>query len=89
MQEYNDGSFGKIFDSKDLKQVLDNPEEMAKTKSIHFGTVEQLQEMKDRVKHLEEAKSDSVKDYLFRIEKKLNRILIKLDIADKGEFLVI
>uniref|UniRef100_A0A6M3Y267 Uncharacterized protein n=1 Tax=viral metagenome TaxID=1070528 RepID=A0A6M3Y267_9ZZZZ len=90
MQEYNDGSFGNILEGKDLlKQVLDNPEEMVKTKKIHFGTFEELQAMKDKVNQLEEAKSDSVKDYLFRIEKKLNRIILKLGIAEKDEFLIV
>ena len=89
MQEYNDGTFGEIMKPEDLRPLLDNPEEMAKTKAIHFGTVDELETMKKKVEQLNEAKSDSVKDYLFRIEKKLNRILIKLEIADKNEILIV
>jgi len=48
-----------------------------------------LQAMKDRVEKISEAKSDSVKDYLFRIEKKLNRIILKLNIQEPNEFLIL
>ena len=89
MQEYNDGSFGNILEADKLREVWNNPEELKKTKAIHFGTTEELIAMKNKVRQLEETKSTSVKDYLFRIEKKLNRIILKLGIADKDEFLII
>lgn len=90
MQEYHNGSFGEIKNNVDLlKELVDNPNELVKTKTIHFGTVDELEALRNKVKTLEDAKSDSVKNYLFRIEKKLNRILIKLDIADKNEFLIV
>jgi len=89
MQEYNDGTFSKILVQESLIDALSDPKEMAKTKAIHFGTYEELQAMKDKVERLSEAKSDSVKDYLFRIEKKLNRIILKLNIQEPNEFLII
>jgi len=89
MQEYRDGSFGDIMEADKFKELLGNPEELKKTKAIHFGTVSELEALRNKVKVLEDAKCDSVKNYLFRIEKKLNRIMIKLDIADKGEFLIV
>jgi len=60
MQERNDGTFGEITHGNDLlEQFIDNPFELARTRAIHFGTVEELEAVKekrsieDRLKSLE------------------------------------
>ena len=37
MQEYKDGSFGKIKPLSELFKTLENEDELEKTKSIHFA----------------------------------------------------
>lgn len=62
MQEFSDGSFGEIMPADDLVQEMfqRTAEEFANTKAIHFGTEEELEEVKKqksaewRLKKLEE-----------------------------------
>lgn len=46
MQEYNDGTFGKIKDFNELQELLKDGREMEKTKAIHFGTTKELEKLK-------------------------------------------
>ncbi len=49
MQEFSDGSFGKIGPTGDIFQtLLDDPEEMEKTKAVHLGSKEELKTMLQR-----------------------------------------
>ena len=58
MQEYHDGTFGEISKDEDLlRKVLDDADERARTKAIHFGTEEQLEELRRR----EQSKRDRQK----------------------------
>ena len=58
MQEFHDGTFGEIKEDESLlKDLLNNAEERAKTKAIHFGTREQLEELRRR----EQSKQDHQK----------------------------
>lgn len=48
MQEYRDGSFGEIQPARELAEALARmgDDELARTRRIHFGTVEQLEKVK-------------------------------------------
>ena len=90
MQEYNDGSFGDIKDSAELlKELADDLPELEKTKAIHFGTEEDLRDMKTKgtkgaFGNSERRSEDnsSVKDYLRRVDEKLDKIIKHFKIYD-------
>lgn len=87
MQEYNDGSFGQIMAADELDKVLNDANELARTKAIHFGTEEELQTIKNKTKgafgNPERRSEDnsSVKDYLKRVDKKLDMIIKHFNIV--------
>ena len=85
MQEYNDGSFGRIKKGSDLlKELADNPDEMARTKAVHFGTEEELE-----AKKLSSGQAKRIMDKLEQLERKINRVIVALKIDIPGEILVV
>lgn len=81
MQEYHDGSFGDIKDGAELlKELSENSLELDKTKAVHFGTEEDLRAMKVKAHgafggQAEYQDGTSVKDYLRRVDDKLDMII--------------
>lgn len=83
-QEYRDGTFGEIKEGGDLlKDLANNPDEMARTKSVHFGTREELEEK------ITSGNAKRIVAKLDQLERKLNRLLIKSGADDPGEILVV
>lgn len=92
MQEYNDGSFGPIRnDSELLKELADNPEEMGKTRAVHFGSGAELLKMKQEreSEKLSPGNAKRIMSKLEQLERKINRIMIATGCADPGEILVV
>ena len=92
MQEYNDGSFGEIKEGNSLfKELIDNPEEMQKTKAIHFGTAEELLKKKQEVEErkFSNSQTDRLMKKMEQLERKLNRIIFALNAQKPGEILVV
>lgn len=75
MQEFNDGTFGPIKTIEELKDAFSQPEELARTKAIHFGTEEQLQKIKDLGEKINAGEGMGVKEYLRVIDDKLDMII--------------
>lgn len=85
MQEYRDGTYGEIKDRADLlKELADDPTEMGRTKSVHFGSVEELEAQK-----LSGGNAKRIMAKLEQLERKLNRLLIHVGADDPGEILVV
>jgi len=90
MQEYNDGSFGDIKNAEDFSKLFDeeNAGDLAKTKAIHFGTEEELGNIKNKTKgafgNSERRSEDnsSVKEYLRNVDRKLDKIIKHFKIYD-------
>lgn len=58
MQEYQDGTYGEIQESRRLfEKLLGDPAELEKTRAVHFGTEEQLEEMRRK----QQSKRDNAK----------------------------
>ena len=71
MQEYRDGSYGKVKEGSELlKELANDPEEMAKTKAVHFGTREELEAEK-----VTGTNAKQIKRKLDQIERKLDAII--------------
>lgn len=81
MQEFNDGTFGEIKEAEKFKEIFENPEELAKTKAIHFGTEKELKEIRCKKggafgqSNINEKDNKSVKEYLRDVEEKLDMII--------------
>jgi hypothetical protein len=60
MQEFRDGSTGPIRPASELMKLLQDEAELERTASIHFGSVEELEslKMKLRNKRLGAARQD-------------------------------
>lgn len=85
MQEYNDGSFGKIQKGSELlKKLADDQEELSKTKAVHFGSEQELNELK-----LKSGNAKRLMKKMEQLERKINRILIHLGADLKDEILVV
>lgn len=48
MQEFRDGSFGPIRPAEELLEFLTNAQEIERTKALHFGTQQELEEIKNQ-----------------------------------------
>lgn len=91
MIENRDGSFGEIGPAGEiLKSLVDSIPETVK--SVHFGTVEELQARAKRLGD-EQDKPDrdnpSLQQQINELTKNVNRIMIRLGLDDKSEILVI
>ena len=74
MQEYKDGSFGEIIEGKSkLKKLLDNDDEMGKTRSIHFGTKEELLNLRKRISR------DAIRQRVEFLEKTIDDLSLQLN----------
>lgn len=80
MQEYNDGSYGRIREGSELlKELADNPEELNNTRAVHFGSKEEL-----LLKQMEQLRKQ-----MEQLERKINKLMIYTGCADPNEILVI
>lgn len=85
MQEYKNGTFGEIEEGSELlKKLADDPEEMSRTKAVHFGTREQLEGQK-----MSGTNAKQIKSKLDQLERKLNLILIHIGIDTGSDILVV
>lgn len=85
MQEYRDGSFGEVKEGSELlKALADDAKELARTKSIHFGTREELEDQK-----VTGTNAKQIKRKLDQLERKLNMILVHLGIDTGDEILIV
>ncbi len=85
MQEYRDGSFGEIREGSELlKKLADNPDEMVRTKAVHFGTKDELQRMK-----FSNAQMDRLMRKMEQLDRKLSQIIVALHIPTPGEIQVV
>lgn len=82
MQEYQDGSFGEIQERESLiEKLASSKQELDKTKAIHFGTKEELEEIRE--KDDTKFKMD-VSERLSRLEQKMNQVLLHFNIKWDG-----
>lgn len=85
MQEYRDGSYGEVQeDNKLLEKVLLDQEERQRTRSIHFGSPEELEQIK-----LHGGNAKRIMAKLEQLERKLNRVIVALKIDIPGEILIV
>lgn len=85
MQEYNDGSFGEIKEgSKLLKELSEDANEIERTRAIHFGSKEELEQMK-----IQGMNAKRITAKLEQLERKVNRIIVHFGIETPGEVLIV
>lgn len=87
MQEYQDGSFGELKEFESLIEDLKDPLELARTKCIHFGPVQELEAIREHKLIGHEAFHEALENRVGVIEKNINLIMIKLGIDDKTKIL--
>jgi len=85
MQEYKDGTYGEIKEgSALLKSLADDTNELEKTKAIHFGTKQELEQQK-----MTSGNAKRIMSKLEQLERKINRIMIILKVDDPSEILIV
>ena len=90
MPEYNDGTFGPIKPvDESLRDLLENPTEQARTKSLHIGQLEELVERAKPVPASEESEpiAKILQQEFGKLRMDVNKIMIHLGIDDKGKVL--
>jgi hypothetical protein len=89
MQQDNHGNFKQIMDTKDLeKKLYEQAGELENTEAIHTGTPEFLKKVKNE-KRVFKAPFEPNDVKLDRIERKLNRLLLHLDLVAPDEILIV
>jgi len=92
MQEYHNGSFGPIKPVEEsLKDLQENSAELAETKALHIGTVEDLAN-RARNKDIENPVQEqplavTLQGEISRLRMDVHKIMIHLGIDDKGSVL--
>ncbi len=81
MQEYKNGGYGEIMEREALlKKILNDEEELEKTKVIHFGTPSALEAIKnsrisEKIQFVEaEKQHDSLLDRIEALEKEVTEL---------------